>query len=55
MRIAAMCAARITRVRQVTPQAALTQDACVLRRGRTVVLIMLPENSEAKRIAERLL
>ena len=55
IRVAEMCAARIARVRQITPQAAVTQNACVLRRGHTVVLMMLPDNEAARRICERLL
>ena len=54
-RVAEMCSARIRRVKQARPQADVVQNACVLRSGSTVVLLMLPDNNRAKDIAERLL
>lgn len=54
-RVAEMCAARLARVKQARPGAAILRDACVLRRGHTVVLLLLPDNSRAKEICERLL
>jgi hypothetical protein len=54
-RVADMCGARLSRIRQIKPTAAILQDACVLHRGCTVVLLLLPENNHAKGICERLL
>ena len=55
VRVAEMCAARLARLKQITPQAAILQDACVLRHGNTVVLLALPDNIRAKEICDRLL
>ena len=54
-RLSEMCAARITRVSRVMPGAAILQDACVLRRGLLVVLLLTPNNAEAKSICQGLL
>lgn len=55
VRIAEMCASRIARVRQVKPGSAMLQEACVLRSGNTVALLMLPDNARAREICDRLL
>lgn len=53
-RVADMCTTRIARVRRVTPQAAILTDACVLREGRTVILLLMPDNARAKEICREL-
>lgn len=54
-RLSEMCAARITRVSRVMPGATILQDACVLREGTLVVLLLTPGNAEAKSICRELL
>ena len=54
-RVAAMCGARLSRMRQIKPGATILQDACVLHHGLTVALLALPENNRAKETCERLL
>ena len=54
-RIADMCYARIKRARAVTGNGEICRDACVIRRGAYVVLLMLPDNIRAKEICTRLL
>lgn len=51
--VAEMCAARIRRVRRVAPEAAILRDACVLRYGCDVVLLMLPDNQAARAVCDR--
>ncbi|MBQ8350603.1 MAG: hypothetical protein IJY20_00980 [Clostridia bacterium] len=55
VRVAEMCTARLARIKQTKPDAAILQDACVLRHGNTVVLLLLPDNIRAKEICKRLL
>lgn len=54
-RVAEMCTARLSRVRQVKPGAAICEGACVLQHGSSVILLLLPDNARAREICERLL
>ena len=55
IQIAEMCAARIARARRTIPESPILDGACVLRRGRTVVLLMMPDNAIAKSVCQKLL
>lgn len=54
MRVAEMCTARIARVKQVKPGAAITENACVLHHGSYVILLLLPDNIQAREICKRI-
>ncbi|MBQ8858268.1 MAG: hypothetical protein IJ012_00585, partial [Clostridia bacterium] len=54
-RVAEMCAARIARARRVLRDAPILEGACVVRRGETVVLLMLPDNAQAKDVCQKIL
>ena len=54
-RVAEMCAARIARARRTIPESPILDGACVLRRGRTVVLLMMPDNARAKEACQKIL
>ena len=54
-RVAEMCAARIARARRTVSGNPILDGACVLRRGRTVVLLMMPDNAAAKSICQKIL
>ena len=54
-RVGEACLDRIKRVRQARPQAEIVKDACVLRYGRTVVLLLLSDNVAAKKVIDGLL
>lgn len=54
IRVAEMCRARLSRVKQSSPGAAILQEACVLRYDKTVVLLMLPDNARAKAVCDAL-
>lgn len=53
-RLSDMCAARIARVRRVMQNADILQEACVLRNGHDVILLLLPDNARAKEICQKL-
>ncbi len=53
-RVADMCATRIARVRRAMPGADICRGACVLRRGNTVILLLLPDNAHAQEICRTL-
>ena len=50
-----MCLSRLSRMLRTLPNAPVLTGACVMRRGRTVVLLMLPDNERAKSICHGLL
>ena len=54
LRLTEMCTARIARVGHTLPGTPITQGACVLRHGPYVVLLMMPNNEEAKEVCHAL-
>lgn len=55
VRLSEMCSARLARFARILPNAPVLTDACVLREGNTVVLLLLPDNGRAKLICRGLL
>ena len=53
-RLSDMCAARIARARRIMADADFLRGACVLQNGRDVILLMLPDNTQAKEICRGL-
>lgn len=54
-RLAEMCASRLARVTRALPDGEIGQGACVVQKGYTVVLLLLPDNGRAKEICRDLL
>ncbi len=53
-RLAAMCAARIERVQRAWPDNTAAQNACVIRQGCDVILLMMQDSALAQKICRQL-